>query len=95
MSDGDHQTELLGAYAIGVLDGPEFTAVQTHLHGCGLCQRELDDLRRAYAERRLRDESATLAEIAHAVGFADQSAFHKAFVRWTGTTPGEFRRAGK
>ncbi len=55
-------------------------------------QRELDDLRRQFAEKRLRDGSASLAEIAHAVGFADQSAFHKAFLRWTGKTPGEFRK---
>lgn len=41
----EHRTELLGAYAIGVLDGPELAVVQAHVSGCGYCQRELDDLR--------------------------------------------------
>jgi AraC-like DNA-binding protein len=55
-------------------------------------QRELDGLRQRIAESRLRDGNASLVEIAHELGFADQSTFHKAFVRWTGRTPGEFRR---
>lgn len=55
-------------------------------------QRVLDQLRREVAEERLRDSDVSLAEIAHELGFADQSAFHKAFVRWTGKTPGECRR---
>lgn len=55
-------------------------------------QRVLDRLRCEVAEQRLRESDASLAEIAHELGFADQSAFHKAFVRWTGRTPGEARR---
>jgi anti-sigma factor RsiW len=41
----EHQTELLGAYAIGVLAGDELATVRTHVSGCDFCQRELDDLR--------------------------------------------------
>lgn len=48
-------------------------------------------VRRALAERLLvRGELAT-SEVAYALGFRDVPAFHKAFLRWTGTTPGEFR----
>lgn len=55
-------------------------------------QRELDELRCSAAIELIREGRASLAEVAHELGFADQSAFHKAFVRWTGKTPGEFRR---
>jgi anti-sigma factor RsiW len=40
-----HQVELLGAYALGVLDGDEWQAVRTHLDDCAACRREVDDLR--------------------------------------------------
>lgn len=48
-------------------------------------------MRRAAAERLLRRRELALSEIAHALGFGDTSAFHHAFVRWTGMTPGDFR----
>ena len=32
-----------------------------------------------------------IAEVAYALGFNDPSAFHHAFVRWTGSTPGDYR----
>lgn len=48
-------------------------------------------MKRAVAERLLRRRELAVAEVAHALGFSDGSAFHHAFVRWTGVTPGEFR----
>jgi hypothetical protein len=44
-----HETELLGAYVLGVLDGQEWADVQTHLAGCAVCRREVDDLREVEA----------------------------------------------
>jgi len=41
----EHETDLLGAYVLGVLDRGEQAAVQAHLDGCGPCRREVDDLR--------------------------------------------------
>ena len=43
------------------------------------------------AEQLLR-ESPRLAEVAERLGFSDESAFAKAFRRWSGTTPGQFRQ---
>ncbi|MCJ1885933.1 AraC family transcriptional regulator [Pseudomonas sp. LA21] len=44
------------------------------------------------AEQLLR-ESPRLAEVAEKLGFSDESAFAKAFRRWSGMTPGQFRQA--
>ncbi len=55
-------------------------------------QSLVDDARRKLSMRLLRhDEDATLSEVAFMTGFADQSAFTRAFKRWTGHTPGSFR----
>jgi AraC-like DNA-binding protein len=47
--------------------------------------------RRGIAERLLARGELAISEIAYALGFRDVPAFHKAFLRWTGATPGEFR----
>lgn len=39
----------------------------------------------------LRDGTLGLKEISFLLGFSEPSAFHRAFVRWTGKTPGEMR----
>jgi AraC-like DNA-binding protein len=55
-------------------------------------QSLVDDARRKLAVRLLgHDGDATLSEVAFMTGFADQSAFTRAFKRWTGVTPGAFR----
>lgn len=52
----------------------------------------LDDVRRRRAEIALRETGDSIAAVSASLGFGDQSAFHKAFVRWTGKTPGAFRK---
>jgi AraC-like DNA-binding protein len=54
-------------------------------------RRLLDKLRRDTAERHLRDDRLSVAEVAFLVGFSELSAFHRAFKRWTGHTPVTFR----
>ena len=39
----------------------------------------------------LRNRELTLQSIAHALGFSDCSTFHRAFKRWSGSTPAEYR----
>jgi AraC family transcriptional regulator len=51
------------------------------------------NLRIEYACRRLRSSQETLAAIALAAGFADQSHFTKMFKRQTGVSPALFRKS--
>lgn len=53
----------------------------------------LDDLRRDLAISLLSDTQQGITEIAEALGFAEPSAFHRAFKKWTGARPGEYRCA--
>lgn len=54
----------------------------------------LAELRRELATRYLRDRGIAISEVAFLLGFSEPSAFHRAFRRWTGTTPAEFRANG-
>lgn len=49
-----------------------------------------DGLLQGMAEKQLQ-KGARLGDIAEALGFSDESAFSKAFKRWTGMTPAQFR----
>ena len=49
-----------------------------------------DELRRVQAERLLR-QGQSVAGIAAALGYSEPSAFHRAFVKWTGQSPGAWR----
>ena len=54
-------------------------------------QELVDTVRKRYAERYLADDRLAITEIAFLVGFSEPSNFHRAFRRWTGTTPAAFR----
>ncbi|HVU04003.1 MAG TPA: AraC family transcriptional regulator ligand-binding domain-containing protein [Polyangiaceae bacterium] len=53
----------------------------------------VDDLRKQLAERHLTSAGATVSEVAFLLGFSDVRAFGRAFRRWTGQSPSEFRAA--
>lgn len=92
--------------AMRLPDGPP--SLDQVARGLGLSRRSLqrrladegssfqllvDETRRELALRHLRDPRVSLTDVALLTGFADASAFHHAFRRWTGTTPREHRRA--
>jgi len=52
-----------------------------------------DDLRRDIAIGELQKSRRTIADIAASVGFAEPSAFHRAFRKWTGMRPTDYRPA--
>ena len=52
----------------------------------------LDQVRLDLALRYLQDPRMTMVDIALSLGFNDQSNFVKAFKRWRGETPGQYRR---
>jgi AraC-like DNA-binding protein len=55
-----------------------------------LRDRALSEAARSYMARR----DMSLCDIALLLGFSEQSAFNRAFRKWTGLAPGEFRKRG-
>jgi AraC-like DNA-binding protein len=69
--------------------------LQRRLHDEGTSFHQvLDEVRREVAVSHMRGRRATIDEVAFLLGFEKPSSFHRAFKRWTGVTPGEFRRQG-
>ena len=56
-------------------------------------QQWLDSNREQLACEYLADPGLSLSDIALLLAFSEQSAFNRAFRRWTGTTPAHYRRS--
>jgi AraC-like DNA-binding protein len=69
------------------------STLQRELRAEGTSFRAIQDsTKRNLAERYLRDRKLSQAEIAFLTGFGDQSNFSRAFKRWVGVTPGDYRK---
>ena len=73
--------------------GMSSRTLQRKLQASGTSHQELlDEMRHELALRYLQEPEMAVCEVAYLLGFSESSAFHRAFKRWTGTTPNEFRR---
>ena len=67
--------------------------IRRRLHEEGESYQSIkDQLRRDLAISYLSHSSRSVMDIALELGFSERSAFHRAFRKWTGASPGEFRR---
>jgi AraC-like DNA-binding protein len=53
----------------------------------------LSDTQRELALNYMRDSSRSIGEITYLLGFSEPSNFTRAFKRWTGKSPGEYRES--
>lgn len=51
----------------------------------------LADTRRDLALQHLAEADCAIGEVAYLLGFADSSSFSRAFKRWTGQSPSQYR----
>ncbi|AYC33713.1 AraC family transcriptional regulator [Pseudomonas cavernae] len=66
--------------------------LRRHLREEGSSFQELKDhLRRDLAIYHLGRDNLAIQDIAEQLGFSEPSAFHRAFKKWTGLTPGAYR----
>jgi len=76
--------------------GTSTRSLRRHLLAEGTSYREvIQSLLTVSASRLLRDPARPIKETAAILGFGDAPAFVRAFRRWTGTTPGDYRRVSR
>lgn len=81
-----------GLAALAAELGVAVTTLRRRLEAEGTSwQRLKDELRRDAAYAHLRGSTLPVAEIAGLLGYREPSAFHKAFKKWSGMQPGEYR----
>lgn len=55
-------------------------------------QQLLDNVRRDLAQSHLREPHLSITDVAFLLGYSEPSVFVRSFKKWTGQTPGAFRR---
>jgi AraC-like DNA-binding protein len=58
-------------------------------------QAVLDRVRREAAQGYLADSTLSVGEVGYLLGYSEPAAFHRAFKRWHGVTPIEYRRRAR
>lgn len=86
-----HGEPTLGQVARTVALGPRTLQRQLKEHDADF-KTLVDDTRRRLSLLHLRDQKNTLTDVSYLVGYSEVSAFNRAFRRWTGSTPSDYRR---
>ena len=82
------------AAEIGKHLGMSTRTLSRRLSAKGSTYRQLvQDTQEKISTKLLRNTSETVSEIAFQTGFSEQSAFNRAFKRWTGQSPLEYRKS--
>ena len=69
-------------------------SLQRKLHEKGTSFRHvLDEVRKMAAIQYIKNPVNTMSDIAFLLGFSEQSAFSRAFKKWTGTSPVKYRKS--
>ncbi|KJH74974.1 MULTISPECIES: AraC family transcriptional regulator [unclassified Pseudomonas] len=80
----------LQAFALEQHLSPSTFRRKLEREGCSY-QEIKDEVRRGVAFEQLRESRASIGDIAERLGFQEPSAFHRAFKKWTGESPGKYR----
>jgi len=88
MTDGDPK---LSRVARRIATSPRTLQRKLKEHGVDF-KKLMDDTRRRFAISYLQDHKNTLTQVAFLLGYSELSAFNRAFKRWTGATPLDYRR---
>jgi len=76
--------------------GTSVRTLQRRLRATGSTYGDVvQQARCAAAQRLLKDRRRRIGEIARKLGYSDHAHFTRAFQRWTGVTPRDFRRHGR
>jgi AraC-like DNA-binding protein len=88
LNGGDPRLEII-SQKLGI----SIRTLQRKLREEGTSHQDLlDEMRSSLSRRYLQEPQLAICEVAYLLGFSEPSAFHRAFRRWTGVTPKEFRR---
>jgi AraC-like DNA-binding protein len=94
LARGDAEVQSIEALARQLAMSPR--TLQRRLADGGSSYQEiLGETRREAAERFLAESALSAAEVGYLLGYSEPAAFHRAFKRWHGVTPVEFRRRAR
>lgn len=90
----EHATSLLSSKAVASLLGMSDRTLHRHLAEEGQRFRQLNDqVKLRLAQQLLGESRMDLQQVAQCIGYAEAASFSRAFLRWTGQTPGRWKRS--